>query len=194
MPSFFDTWKISISILALTLHSVEGGWNVTPQDETSDHLIGSSIPSLDSGPSKYLVATSYPTSDPIGGEIISQPFTASEMDVSCSDPNQNALTHKRARRGNSPPGSCPTLTTPQNQRKPPQNPQQPTINGGRGQVDNADPSSQPVRASSKFRWQPLIESGENPCDSELSTFGLIPVCDSGYIGPTTSLAECRYCV
>ena len=193
MPSFFDIWKISISIVSLALHSVEGGWNVAPQDQTSDHLIGSSIPSLDSGPSRNLVATSNPISDPIDGEITSQPFTATEMDASCSDPNQNFLTKKRARRGNSPPASCPALPVPQNQRKPPENPQQPNINGGGGQADNADPSPRPVPASSKFRWQPSSGAGGNPCNREILTFDLIPVCDSGYIGPTTSLAECRYC-
>lgn len=194
MPSFFDIWKISISILSLTLHSVEGGWNVAPQDQTSGQLTGSSILPLDSGPSRSLVATSNPISDPIDGEITSQPFTATEMDALCSDLNQNAPTKKRAKRGISPPASCPALRVPQNQLKPPENPQQPNINGGGGKVDNADPSPRPERGTSRFQWDPTSLSGENPCNSELLTFALIPVCDSGYIGPTTSLAECRYCV
>lgn len=192
MPSFFIRWKISISVLSLTLRSVEGGWDVAPQDQTSGLLSGSSIFSLDSGPSRNLVATSNPMSDPIDGGITSQPFTATEIDASCSDPSQNAPTKKRARRGNSSPASCPSLPVPQDQQKPPEKPQQPNINGG-GQVDNADPSSRPEKATDSLQWKPLIGSGKDPCKRESLTFGLIPVCDSGYIGPTTSLAECRYC-
>lgn len=193
MPSFFVIWKIFISVLSLTLHSVEGDWNVAPQDQTSGHLTGSSISSLDSGPSGNLVATSNPISDPIDGEITSQPFPAIEMDASCSDLNQNAPTKKRARRGNSPPASCPSLLAPQDDQKPSEK-SQPNMNGGGGQVDNADPSPRPERFTYPFRWKPTIGPGKDPCSRESFTLGLIPVCDSGYIGPTTVLPECRYCV
>ncbi|MCJ1347292.1 hypothetical protein MMC31_005515 [Peltigera leucophlebia] len=191
MPSFFVKLKIFISVLSLTLHSVEGDWNVAPQDQSSGQLIGSSIPSLDMGPSGNLVAISKPISDPIDGEMTSQPFRATE---SCSDPNRNAPIKKQARRGNSPPASCPSLLVSPDQQKPPEKPQQPNINGGGGQVDNADPSPRPKRPTNSFRWKPTLEHGKDPCSSELLTLGLIPVCDSGYIGPTTVLVECRYCV
>lgn len=186
MPSFFAIWK-TFFVLSRTLHSVEGDWNVTPQDQTSGHLTGSSIPSLDGGPS---AAAFNPISDPINGQITSNPFPATGMDTSCSDPNQNPPIKKRTRRGNSPPTSCPSFLVPQYQQKPPKNPQQP---GGRGQGDNANPSRRPERPARHFRWRPTLEPLKDPCRSEVLTLGLIPVCDSGYIGPTTALAECRYC-
>lgn len=186
MPSFF---VILISFLSLTLHSVEGDWNVALQNQIGGRLTGSSISPLDSGSSGNLVA---PISDPIDSEITSQPLHTTEMDASCSDPNKNAPTKKRARRGNSPPASCPSLLVPPDQQKPPKKLQQHNNSGG--QVDNADPSPRPERPTNPFRWKPTIEQGKDPCSNELHTLGLIPVCDSGYIGPTTALAECRFCV
>ena len=187
MPFFFAVWKTFL-ILSLTLHSVEGDSNVTPQDQTSGHLTGSAISTLDGGPS---VAEFNPISDLINGEITSKPFPATGVDMSCSDPNHKSPIKTRARRGNSPPTSCPSFLVPQDQQKPPKDPQQPNINGGKEQGDNADSAERPSRA---FRWRPKLEPPEDPCSSELLASGLIPVCDSGYIGPTTVLAECRYCV
>lgn len=186
MPSFFAIWNTLV--LSLILYSVDGDWNVTPQDQTSGHLIGSSISSLGGGPS---VAAFNLISDPINGEITSKSFPATEMDTSCSDPNYKSPIKTRARRGNSPPESCPLFLGPHDQQKPPKNPQKPNINGGGEQGDNADEPKRPARG---FRWRPTIETLKNPCSSELLALGLIPVCDSGYIGPTTVLAECRYCV
>lgn len=190
MPSFFAIWKTFL-VISLTLHSVEGDWNVTPQDQISGHLTESSISSLEGGPS---VAAFNPISDPINDQITSNPFPATGTDTSCSDPNQNTPIKKRARRGNSPPTSCPSFLVPQDQQKPPKNPQQPDMNGAEGQGDNANPSTSPELPARLFRWKPAIEPLKNPCGIELLSLGLIPVCDSGYIGPTTALAECRYCV
>lgn len=194
MPSFFVIWKVIFSVLSLSLHSVEGDWNVAPQDQTNGHLAGLPISSLDSGPSGNLVASTNPISDPIDGEITSNPFPATEMDASCSNPNQIPPIKRRARRGNSPPASCPSLLAPQDQQKPPEKPQQPNINRGEAQGDNVDPSPRPERPTRPLRWKPMIGPSKDPCSSELLTLGLIPVCDSGYLGPTTSLVECRYCV
>lgn len=198
MPFFsFASWKTFL-LLSLTLHSVRGDSTVVtaPQDQSSGQLTaGSSISTLDGGPS--VEAAFNPISDPpIHGETTSnKPLHATTgIDMSCSDPNHKPPVKIRARRGNNSPTSCPSFLLPpqDQQQKPPKNPQQPIINdGGEKQGDNAEGPEQPAR---NLRWRPKVGPLQDPCRSEILALGLIPVCDSGYIGPTTVLTECRYCV
>lgn len=196
MPFFVAIWKTFL-VLSLTHHSVGADRNVTPQDQTSGHITGSSSSSISTLDDGYSVAKFSTISDSINnnGESTSTPFPTTGMDISCSsDSNHKSSIKTRARRGNNPPTSCPSflLQVPQDQQKPPVKPQQPIINGGKEQVGNVDGPEQPGRIQ---RWRPNLGPTQyHPCGSELSTLGLIPVCDSGYIGPTTVLTECRYCV
>lgn len=195
MPFFIAIWKTFL-VLSLTHHSVGADRNITPQDQTSGHLTGSSssISTLDDG---YSVAAFSPISDSINnnGESTSTPFPTTGMDISCSsDSNHKSSIKTRARRrgNNNQPTSCPSFLLPQDQQNlPPVNPQQPIINGGKEQGGNVDGPEKPGRIQ---RWRPKLGPTQSLCGSELSTLGLIPVCDSGYIGPTTVLTECRYCV
>lgn len=109
----------------------------------------------------------------------------------CLDPNQNNPHNKtRVRRESPSTDYCPFLLVPESRLI--EGPQEP----GAGQ--NEGDGVRRYRPKKPQRFDPLNmptfqdgETIENPCTRY--TLARIPVCDSGYFGPTNNLAECRLC-
>lgn len=113
-----------------------------------------------------------------------QELLADESDA-CLDPNQNNPPSKaRVRRGLTPPDYCPSQLVPE---------------AGRNPGDGVRSNNRKFPQKNPQRFDPLNmptfqdgETMENPC--RRFTVAKNPVCDSGYFGPTSNLAQCRLCM
>lgn len=113
----------------------------------------------------------------------------------CLDPNQNNPHSKvRVRRGSTPPDHCPSQLVPEaGSIGGPKEPE-----AGRNSGDGVSSGTRKLPTKKPQRFDPLDmptfqddETIENPC--RRFTVAKTPVCDSGYFGPTSNLAECRLC-
>lgn len=195
MHSFFQAFSLFIFII---FHSVA--------DETSSNIDTqvNTIPFLISD-----VQQAPFTGNPLGqpepgsGSSVNAGTSPDELlaegSDSCLDINQNNRHGKsRVRRGSPPSDFCPSPLVPETDFT--ESPKKPEAGQNAGDVGRSGPS-RPGRTKkpTPSRFDPLNmptfpdgETIENPCTGYLII--RIPVCDSGYFGPTTNLAACRLCM
>lgn len=195
MHSFFQAFSLFIFII---FHSVA--------DETSSNIDTqvNTIPFLISD-----VQQAPFTGNPLGqpepgsGSSVNAGTSPDELlaegSDSCLDINQNNRHGKsRVRRGSPPSDFCPSPLVPETDFT--ESPKEPEAGQNAGDVGRSGPS-RPGRTKkpTPSRFDPLNmptfpdgETIENPCTGYLIV--RIPVCDSGYFGPTTNLAACRLCM
>lgn len=153
------------------------------QPPATDDLLEQAAPEPETGPGSSVNAGTSP-----------EELLADDNDA-CLDPNQNNPHSKtRVRRGSPSPDYCPSSLVPESGLI--EGPKEP--GAGQNAGDGVRSGTRRFHPKKPQRFDPLnmptFEDGEtieNPCTRY--TLARIPVCDSGYFGPTTNLAECRLC-